>query len=475
YYDNDDGNATSFDRSVARIIPLTIESINEEKLHIDWTSFLPTEEVRTYYIHYTCLNNGEVKSMKVAKRFRHSVLRGLRPGFTYGISVMAVDKSNGVLYTSDKSTVQMNAPPNAPIVAISERTTDRVKLEWRPAASYGEITVVGYKIFVNNRLAAILAHDQLSYTLTNGLPCDIYIVHVQALSSDKNVLSPMSRGIKFAWPGVKPGAFKRIDDGQTGAVIVVWENPQLEDETEKLLGYRIRSENVTTLAVRSHGEYDAATNQATIHNLTSGKYRLWLEIQTENHCVCARPIIIVSGRFGSLRNRASSYDARFGCKVLAYDIKPNENAAREQGFQYVTIDELLTESDIISLHAPLNDSTYHLINREALNKMKFDAMLINTSRGPLVDAKALVDCLKSGKLRGAALDVYEHEDKYFYKNYSQRIMNDDILARLISMHNTIMTSHQAFLTEEALKTIAESIIQNFLEFFNQLQTDGVKE
>ncbi|CAF3254489.1 unnamed protein product [Rotaria socialis] len=165
----------------------------------------------------------------------------------------------------------------------------------------------------------------------------------------------------------------------------------------------------------------------------------------------------------------------FGCKVLAYDIKPNENAAREQGFQYVTIDELLTESDIISLHAPLNDSTYHLINREALNKMKFDAMLINTSRGPLVDANALVDCLKSGKLRGAALDVYEHEDKYFYKNYSQRIMNDDILARLISMHNTIVTSHQAFLTEETLKTIAESIIQNFLEFFNQLQTDSVKE
>ncbi|CAM4854988.1 unnamed protein product [Rotaria socialis] len=309
YYDNDDGNATSFDCSVARIIPLTIESVNEEKLHIDWTSFLPTEEVRSYYIHYTCLNNGEVKSMKVSKRFRHSVLRGLRPGFTYGISVIAVNKTNGVLYTSDKSTVQMNAPPNAPIVAISERTTDHVKLEWRPAASYGEITVVGYKIFVNNRLAAILAHDQLSYTLTNGLPCDIYIVHVQALSSDKNVLSPMSRDIKFAWPGVKPGAFKRIDDGQTGSVIVVWENPQLEDETERLLGYRIRSENVTTLAVRSHGEYDAATNQATIHNLTSGKYRLWLEIQTENHCVCARPIIIVSGRFGSLRNRASSSDA----------------------------------------------------------------------------------------------------------------------------------------------------------------------
>jgi hypothetical protein len=121
----------------------------------------------------------------------------------------------------------------------SERTNNHVKLEWRPAASYGDATVVGYKIFVNNRLAAILAHDQLTYTLTNGTPCDIYTVHVQALSNEKNIVSPMSRGVQFAWPGIKPGAFKRIDDGQTGNIIVAWEHPQMEDEAEKIIGYKV--------------------------------------------------------------------------------------------------------------------------------------------------------------------------------------------------------------------------------------------
>ncbi|CAF4544485.1 unnamed protein product, partial [Rotaria sp. Silwood1] len=416
YYNNDDGSPTSFDRNVARIIPLKIESINEEKLHIDWTSFLPTAEIRAYYIHYTCLNNGEIQTMKVSKRFRHSVLRGLRPGFTYGIMIMAADKNGGVLYTSDKTTVQMNAPPNAPIVAISERTTTHVKLEWRPAASYGEITVVGYQIFVNNRLAAILAHDQLTYTLTNGTPCDIYTVHVQALSNDKNIVSPMSRGVQFSWPGIKPGTFRRMNDGQTGTIIVAWEHPQLEDEMEKLLGFKLYSENLATHAVRLHGDYDASTHQATIYDLNNGKYRIWLEILSENYCVRARPIIIMSGRLNSLRIRQLSSDSakcfikkqkRFrspvvnttmpslrhtqhsgssidiakqcnphvcrvpryspyavaehsvflglDCKILANDIKPNETTPKEQVFQYITMNELLRQSCIVSLYAPLNE------------------------------------------------------------------------------------------------------------------------
>ncbi|CAF1470052.1 unnamed protein product [Adineta ricciae] len=156
----------------------------------------------------------------------------------------------------------------------------------------------------------------------------------------------------------------------------------------------------------------------------------------------------------------------FGCRVLAYDIYPNENAAKEKGFVYTTMDELLRESDVVSIYAPLLDSTYHLINKEALDKMKPRAMLINTSRGGLVDSKALLECLKSGKLRGAALDVYENEKQYFFNDYSQQVMEDDTLARLISMPNTIVTSHQAFLTEEALKNIAETTVQSLLDFFD---------
>ncbi|CAF1469981.1 unnamed protein product, partial [Adineta ricciae] len=304
YYNNDDGNALTLDQNIARIIPVQIDSINEERLHVDWTSFLHTPSIRAYYVHYTCLNNGEVQAMKISKRHRHAVLRGLRPGFTYGIMVMAVDKNGAVLYTSDKSTIQMNAPPNAPIVAILERTRTRVKLEWRAATSYGEFTVVGYKIFVNNRLAAILSHDQLTYTLTNGIPCDVYTVHVQALSSEKNVVSPMSRGVQFTWPGIRAGALRRVDDGQTGAVVVAWEHPQLEDETEKLLSFELFSKNLMTNIVQLHGKYDASTHQATISGLHNGKYTVWVEIQSEHYRVQSRAITVLSGRSLTLSNRS---------------------------------------------------------------------------------------------------------------------------------------------------------------------------
>lgn len=122
---------------------------------------------------------------------------------------------------------------------LSERTTDHVKIEWRPAASYGEVGVVGYKIFVNNRLAAILSQKQLSYTLTNGIPCDFYSVQVQAVGNEKSIVSPMSRSVEFSWPGVRAGAFRRVDDGQTGTILLAWDPPRLEDETEKLIGFKV--------------------------------------------------------------------------------------------------------------------------------------------------------------------------------------------------------------------------------------------
>ncbi|CAF3704714.1 unnamed protein product [Rotaria sp. Silwood1] len=301
YHNHHDNSSKSFHRNiVVRTIPIQIESITEEKLQIDWTSFLPTIEIRAYYIHYTCLNNGEIQTIQISTRHRNAILRDLIPGFTYEITVVAVDKDGDIVYKSDINTIQMSAPPNAPIVAIRERTNDHVTFEWRPAPSYGELAVVGYKIYINNRLVAILSHDQLTYTLTNGSACEEYTAHVQALSNDKNISSPMSRGVIFTWPGIKPGAFTRLDDGLTGTVVVAWEHPQLEDETEKLIRFKIFSENVTTHAIRLHGEYNADTHQATIYDLIHGKYHLWLEIQSEHYCVRTRPITIGSGRF---RNR----------------------------------------------------------------------------------------------------------------------------------------------------------------------------
>lgn len=150
-----------------------------------------------------------------------------------------------------------------------------------------------------------------------------------------------------------------------------------------------------------------------------------------------------------------------GMKVIAYDPYPAEGSS----IDYVPLDTLFRESDVISLHCPLTESSYHIIDREALDKMKPGAFLLNTSRGALVDSEALLEVLTAGKLRGAALDVYEEEANLFYEDMSDKIIKDDTLALLVSRPNVLITSHQAFLTEEALDNIASVTIQNFDEFF----------
>ena len=150
-----------------------------------------------------------------------------------------------------------------------------------------------------------------------------------------------------------------------------------------------------------------------------------------------------------------------GMKVIAYDPYPAEG----RGIEYVPLDTLFRESDVISLHCPLTESSHHIIDREALGKMKDGAFLLNTSRGALVDSEALLEALTAGKLRGAALDVYEEEANLFYEDMSDKIIKDDTLALLVSRPNVLITSHQAFLTEEALDNIASVTIQNFDEFF----------
>ena len=150
-----------------------------------------------------------------------------------------------------------------------------------------------------------------------------------------------------------------------------------------------------------------------------------------------------------------------GMKVIAYDPYPAEGG----GIEYVPLDTLFRESDVISLHCPLTESSHHIIDREALGKMKDGAFLLNTSRGALVDSEALLEVLTAGKLRGAALDVYEEEANLFYEDMSDKIIKDDTLALLVSRPNVLITSHQAFLTEEALDNIASVTIQNFDEFF----------
>ena len=150
----------------------------------------------------------------------------------------------------------------------------------------------------------------------------------------------------------------------------------------------------------------------------------------------------------------------FGMKILAYDPYPNPDA----GLAYVSLEELFRQSDIISLHCPLTEDTHHLIRAESIAQMKEGVVILNTSRGALVNSEDLIQGLKSGKIGAACLDVYEEEGDVFYEDLSGHILQDDKLVRLIAMPNVIVTSHQAFLTTEALDNIASTTVNNLLRF-----------
>lgn len=151
----------------------------------------------------------------------------------------------------------------------------------------------------------------------------------------------------------------------------------------------------------------------------------------------------------------------FGMNILAYDKFPNTSL----GLNYVDLPELLEKSDVISLHCPLTDETHHMINSKSIAQMKPGAVIINTSRGGLIDTEALIEGMKSGRIFAAGLDVYEEEGDLFYEDFSGHVIQDDTLIRLIAMPNVIVTSHQAYLTQEALDNIAHTTIENIEKFF----------
>ena len=155
----------------------------------------------------------------------------------------------------------------------------------------------------------------------------------------------------------------------------------------------------------------------------------------------------------------------FGMKVLAYDIFPDAEYAAQAQVEYVTLDELYRRADIISLHCPLTDQTRYMINGDAIGKMKPGVILINTGRGQLIHTEALIEGLKEKKIGAAGLDVYEEETELFFEDYSEEIIPDDTLSTIISMPNVIVTSHQAFLTREALDGIAGTTMENLRAFF----------
>ncbi len=178
--------------------------------------------------------------------------------------------------------------------------------------------------------------------------------------------------------------------------------------------------------------------------------------------------IVGTGKIGQAFARVAH---GFGVTLIAYDKYPNKDM-KKLGVEYLSFDELLARSDILSLHCPLTPETNHLINRESLAKMKKGAMLVNTSRGKLVDTAAVIDSLKDGHLGSLAIDVYEQEEKLFFRDLSEMIIRDDQIARLMIFPNVLITAHQGFFTRESLEEITRITVENFDDFAAGKQSEN---
>jgi len=182
--------------------------------------------------------------------------------------------------------------------------------------------------------------------------------------------------------------------------------------------------------------------------------------------------VIGTGKIGALVARA--FLAGFGCRVLCYDVRQDPELV-QVGAEYVPLETLCRQSDIITLHCPLLPETHHLINEHTLQQMKDGVILINTSRGALINTRAVIRALKSGKLGGLGLDVYEEEADLFFEDLSNRIIQDDVFARMLTFPNVIITGHQAFFTQEALEAIASQTLENISAFAEGRRPPGLLE
>ena len=173
--------------------------------------------------------------------------------------------------------------------------------------------------------------------------------------------------------------------------------------------------------------------------------------------------IVGLGKIGIIAARALK---TLGCKILVYD--PYLKEASDE-YEVASFNKLLNESDIISLHCPLTPETHHLIDKEAISKMKESVMLINTSRGAVIDTKAVIEGLKSGRIGYLGIDVYEEEGDLFFEDLSDKVIKDDTLARLQTFPNVLITAHQAFFTQEALRDITVTTLGNIRDFANDIE------
>jgi len=198
------------------------------------------------------------------------------------------------------------------------------------------------------------------------------------------------------------------------------------------------------------------TNKRTSNNNFSINWLLWFDLNEKTIW------IIGTGKIWQIMMKICQW---FGMKILAFDTYPNPNLKNEINFEYVSLDELYSKSDIISLHCPLFPETQYMINKDSISKMKKWVFIINTSRWWLINTQDLIDWLKTAHIGSAGLDVYEWESEYFFNDTEHKPILDDKLARLLNFRNVIVSSHQAFFTKEAMDNIAKTTLENIKNFF----------
>ncbi|KTG17248.1 MULTISPECIES: 2-hydroxyacid dehydrogenase [unclassified Guyparkeria] len=231
---------------------------------------------------------------------------------------------------------------------------------------------------------------------------------------------------------------------------------------EAVAGTDLRVVNVPAYSPNAVAEHAVALMQAVNRHLPRavtqvrmGNYALHGLAGTD---VVGKTVGVVgTGRIGMVFARILKQG--FGAEVIAHDPYPNDEC-REMGIDYVPLDDLLERADIISLHCPLTDATRHLIDAGAIARLKPGALIVNTSRGAVIDTQAAIDGLKSGQIGGLGIDVYEHEGPLFFEDRSDELLTDDQFARLLGFQNVVITGHQAFLTREALAQIAKQTLEN---------------
>lgn len=233
---------------------------------------------------------------------------------------------------------------------------------------------------------------------------------------------------------------------------------------------RARALGLTVARVPAYSPHAVAEHTvALILNLNRKLYRAYPRVREGNFSLDGllgfdlhgrTAGIVGTGRIGRV---VAAILHGFGCRLLGYDIAPDEGC-RALGLEYVTLDALWAQSDVITLHAPLTPATRHLIDAAALARMKRGVMIINTSRGALIDTRAVIVALKSGRIGYLGLDVYEEEEKLFFEDHSEDVIQDDVFARLQTFPNVVITAHQAFFTREALQAIAQTTLANLAAF-----------